>query len=119
MVVDHDLFAVEAGSDRTHNHYSQYRDEAEVEVERHLELIASGRLRDAWVVRTAPDKRRRDELARYIGADDVILITAPRGVLIARAQERPDPIATVRAINRWFEVAQPSPRRKPHPSWKR
>lgn len=118
LVVDHDLIAQAAGSDRTHNHYAEHRDAAEAEVERLLDEIADGKHPDAWVIRTAPDAQRRDELARRIRASDVRLITAPHEVLMARAQERDDPIATIRAINRWHEVAARKPPRR-HPAWRR
>ena len=118
LVIDHDLLAQDAGSGRTHNHYSEYRDAAEAEVNRLLDEVAAGKHPNAWVIRTAPDKERRDALARYIRASETVLITGPRDVLMARAQHRDDPIATVRAINRWFEVADGKPRRK-HPAWQR
>lgn len=118
LIVDHDLLAQDAGSDRTHNHYSEYRDAAEAEVDRLLDEVADGKHPNAWIIRTAPDTQRRAELARYIRASEAILITAPRDVLIARAQDRDDPVATVRAINRWHEVAERKSVRQ-HPAWRR
>lgn len=117
LIVDHDLLAQDAGSDRTHNHWAEYRDAAEAEVERLLDEVTRGKHCNAWVIRAAPDQQRRDELARYIRATNTLFVTAPRDILVARAQGRPDPIATVRAINRWFEVADRKPRR-PHPAWR-
>lgn len=117
LIVDHDLLAQEAGSGRTHNHYSEYRNAAEADVDRLLDEVADGKHPNAWVIRTAPDAQRRAELARYIRASETVLITAPRDALVARAQERPDPIGTVRAINRWFEVAEAKPKRR-HPAWR-
>lgn len=117
LIVDHDLLAQAAGSDRTHNHYSEYRDAAEAEVDRLLDEVAAGRHPDAWVVRTAAGASQRAALEARLGAYRSVLCSAPLADLIARAQDRPDPIATVRAIHRWFDREHPSPRKRRHPAW--
>jgi predicted kinase len=103
LVVDHDVFAVEAGSNRSHNHRKPYSTEAEARVLEHLEVIAEGGHDvDAWVIRSLPSFEQRAELAEYIGADQVVVLTEPRSVLVARAASRPNPAATMRIIDWWL-----------------
>lgn len=118
LVVDHDLLAQAAGSDRSHNHHATYRDEAESRFDELVDRIAAGHYAEAWVIRSVADPVRRAELATYIRADDVHLVIVPHDVLIARALDREDPIATVRAINKWFAVAHPTRPKRRHPAWR-
>lgn len=117
LVVDHDLIAEAMGSPVSHNHPSQYREMSEHRVAELLAEVAAGMHPTAWVVRTLADSRARAETADYIRADEVVLVTEDRATLVRRAADRPDPDATVAAIDRWFRVAC-APRVRRHPSWR-
>jgi predicted kinase len=117
LVVDHDLIAQELGSPATHNHAEEYRALAEQRVAELLVEVANGRHRSVWVVRSVAEARFRQELADYIGADEVVLVTATRRELAQRARSRPDPDATLVEIDRWLRAAERKPPKR-HPAWR-
>jgi Uncharacterized protein conserved in bacteria len=55
----------------------------------------------AWVIRCSPGPRRREEFARQIRAE-VVLLTAPEPELIARAAHRPNPRRHIQAVRDWL-----------------
>jgi 5-methylcytosine-specific restriction protein A len=104
LVVDADVIAVELGSPRTHNHRKPYSEQAEAQVLETLAAIEAGEYDDVdvWVIRSVPSVEHRAELALSIGATEVVVLTEPRDVLVARASQRPNPSATVRIIDWWL-----------------
>lgn len=61
-----------------------------------------------WVVRTLADPADRADAAARLGAARVHVLTADRQVLVERAASRPDPAATLAAIDRWLAAYGPA-----------
>ncbi|GAA1790404.1 hypothetical protein GCM10009795_040120 [Nocardioides hankookensis] len=108
LVLDVDRLAQQCGSDRTHNHKQTFRDQAEVLMESYLDELEAAEHTDAWVIRTCPDPDDRAELAARIHADEVIVLIEDQALLLQRALERHSPEHTIRIINWWFKVYEPS-----------
>lgn len=99
MVIDYDDIARQLGSPRTHNHDIKYHARVESIIRQACRAI--GKIEaNAWVIRSLPSRDERDALARRLGAE-VVVIDAPDEVLLARAQQRPDPSKTIAAIRSW------------------
>jgi predicted kinase len=109
LIVDHDVIAQEFGSPRTHGHTQPYRIAAEQRIEQLLDEVEAGMHRDAWIIRTLPHGQQRRALARRLGADQVVVLTEPRGLLVERALDRSNPRHTISLIDWWLRVHTPDP----------
>jgi hypothetical protein len=72
---------------------------AEAEVQRRIATLTPNT--GAYIIRCMAGASRRAELAARIGAE-VVLLVPPRDELARRAAQRPDPIKTMRDIDRWL-----------------
>ena len=97
-VIDYDDIAQQLGSPRTHGHDHRYHAQVESIIHQAIESVRQGRHERAWIIRTNVAEAER--LAASLGGTSV-LIDAADDTLLARAQGRPNPAATVRAIEAW------------------
>jgi predicted kinase len=108
LVADFDAVARDLGSPGKWMQSPRVGDAAEREMARLIDVasaMADGR---AWIIRCAPDPGQRLGLARRLCADRVVVLKPPLGVLQERAEARPLPEETRRAIWRWFDRYGPA-----------
>jgi predicted kinase len=98
LIVDYDDIAQRLGSPRSHDHHPRYHKRVEATIARAIEGVRQGRHERAWIIRSGVQRAQR--LARDLGAS-VVLLDEPDHVLIARANTRPNPTATIHAIQAW------------------
>lgn len=115
LLVDHDVYARQAGSPRRYAHPPEYREAAEVTFAEALTYIAASSDVRAWVIRCAPDPAHRKALADFIRADEVVVIDPGVDTCLERARYLRSR-RTTGVIHRWY-AANPSPGgRGPHGS---
>lgn len=56
-----------------------------------------------WVIRCLGGQAKRDEFARRIHADNVVLLRPTENELLTRATQRPDPRRSIRAVQHWLQ----------------
>lgn len=101
VVLDLDQIARDLGSTRYWHHDPATMARANQVMRREIMRLAARRRGRAWIIRCVPDGRARTGLARLVRADVVVVLVPPGRVLVRRARERPEPLATIRAINAW------------------
>lgn len=105
LVLDWDAIAIELGSPRTHLHAKAMLPTIAEEYDRLLELALDWPA-DVWIIRGLADPTERAQwVDRY--AAELVLCTAPREVLLERAQQRDNTRLTVWSIDRWLARAEP------------
>lgn len=104
LIVDYDDIARRLGSRRDHGHHPSFHKPIEATIARAIAGIRRGRHERAWIIRSGVERARL--LARDLDGT-LVLLNPPDDVLTARANERRDPQATLRAIAEW---------RKTHPN---
>ncbi|WP_435582905.1 hypothetical protein [Amycolatopsis thermoflava] len=70
-----------------------------------------------WVIRCCGGATARARFAERIHASDVVLLTPPEDVLLARARQRPQPHRHAKAVRYWLdqEARDPAPEPQPRP----
>lgn len=101
LVLDLDAIARDLGSTRYWHHDAATTARANAVMRREVLKLAATRRGRAWIIRCVPNGRTRTGLARMVRADRVVVLLPPGRTLVRRAQMRPDPLATVKAINDW------------------
>jgi predicted kinase len=109
LIVDHDLIAQELGSPTQWDHGEHHRDAAEQVMQQRIREVADMASGTAWVVRTAAEPNYRAQLAEHLRANRVVVLLPSLSLLIQRARQRPEPVRTVRVINRWMSRYAPAP----------
>lgn len=102
LVLDLDQIARDLGSTRYWHHERAITTQANAIMRREVLRLAARRSGRAWIIRCVPDGRTRTGLARLVRADQVIVLLPPGPTLVRRARERPEPLATITAINEWL-----------------
>lgn len=107
QVIDFDLIAVELGSGHPWAHSSSTRHAAGVELARRVRLLHGATGGRAYLIRTAPEARTREQLAQDLGA--VVWVLNPGLVeCLRRAQADRRPRGTGQAVRLWYARYQPS-----------
>lgn len=105
-IVDHDLIATRVlGSPRAWRHPKGIRDQAEQIVHQHINAIAQADDITAWIIRCAPEPRRREALASLLRAE-VHVIDPGLAECLRRAAADQRPPGTAHAIRQWYARAQ-------------
>ena len=109
LVLDLDAFAIDAGSDHPHNHRRIFRAQAERRMVAEMsELFHRDPVR-AWVIRTLPRGDERDQVARHIGATQIVVLNPGARELHRRAKARSG--WTHPAIDVWLQEFTPGDER--------
>lgn len=119
LVLDLDAIARELGSTRHWHHDAATLARAERVMRRQVLRLAATRAGRAWVIRSVPDGRARAGLARLVRADRVVVLLPRGSTLVRRARMRPEPLATITAINSWLDRYTISPLDTVITTWKR
>ncbi|UQN30663.1 AAA family ATPase [Brachybacterium kimchii] len=100
LVVDYDDILTSLGGDRADRDGPRRgaADMVRAALEKHLPSD-----RDAWVIRTLPDPAERHAHAARIGADEVLVLTAPAPDLKRRARDAGRPEWTADVIDTWWD----------------
>lgn len=104
LVVDFDEILAGLGGDRT-DREDPRRGAAEMVRSALEKNLPSDR--DAWVIRTLPDPAERHAHAARIGADEVLVLTAPLEDLHRRARDDDRPQWTTDVIDQWWDHYRP------------
>lgn len=109
LVVCVDTYAVQAGSEVSHNHAGGFYRAGEDRFQQVCARLGRDRLATGWVVRCAPAAAGRVELARLVRASQVVVLLPPVQVAYRRARLRDGTAyqATWRAIDSWYRRYQP------------
>lgn len=103
LVLDLDQIARDLGSTRYWHHDPVTTAKANAVMRREVLRLAATRRGRAWIIRCVPNGRTRTGLARLVRADQVVVLLPPGRTLVRRARERPEPLATITAINEWIK----------------
>ena len=108
LVLCVDTFAREAGSDVVHNHAGRFYRAGEDRFWTEVERVRRSRDVRAWVIRCAPTREDRRQLAGLSRATRTLVLAPPIRVVYRRAiaRDRP-PEATLRAIESWYRRYTP------------
>lgn len=101
LVLDLDAIARDLGSTRYWHHDAATTARANAVMRAEVLKLAATRRGRAWIIRCVPNGRTRTGLARMVRADQVVVLLPPGRTLVRRARTRPDPLATITAINQW------------------
>lgn len=107
LIVDADQYAQDAGSPTPWNHSAHHHRVAQDEWWRQVKAI--GKMPDvtAWIIRCAPRAADRRRIEHLSGASQVVILRASHTELARRAELRPDPHTTQRAIRHWHDRFTP------------
>ncbi len=104
-----DQLAQQAGSPTAHNHTGSHYGNAEKQYWVLCHRIAAASSGTAWVIRCIPECDDRATFARALKATHTVVLLPTRAVAHQRALHRdPNPLATIRAIDSWYNRYQPS-----------
>ena len=106
LVLDYDEIAQSLGSPRSHGHHASLHPRIEAVIARGIAEVKAGKHERTWIIRSGV--ARATELATRL-AGSMVLIDAPDAVLFQRADSRPDPDATRRAIREWRQANPTAP----------
>jgi predicted kinase len=107
VVLDFDAICVELGSTDQWAHSKRIREQAEALMQARISRLPHLSGVDGYVIRTAPEPRQREQLARTLGAQMVVWVLDPGfTTCVRRARSRPR--GTVPAIRRWYARYGPS-----------
>lgn len=105
IILDLDEIAVELGSPSTHDHSDSMYARAEAEFERRLAALDGS----AVVIRSVPERSKREALADRIAADRTIVLAIDSDTAKARGQSAGRPPRTAAAIDSWWRRYEESP----------
>lgn len=103
VVVDHDHIARRLGSPSLWRHPRAIADQAEQIVHAMMLDIARAHTVRAWVIRTAPERWKREQLAQLLRADNVEIVDPGFMTCINRSRRDGRPAGTETAIRKWYE----------------
>lgn len=107
-VLDFDDIARGLGSGQRWTHGQAYRDGANAVMWDRMAAVRGMTEGRAWVIRCLPEAGERLLVARWLNADRVVMLLPGQDVLLARAQQRPRRIDTMRGVRSWLARYSPA-----------
>lgn len=108
VVLDFDDIARQLGSGQRWTHGKTFRAGADEAMWERMTAVRAMTEDRAWVIRCLPDAGERQLMARWLGANRVVVCLPSQETLMRRAQQRPRRIDTVKGIRQWLSRYSPA-----------